>query len=99
MASSRARRSTLVMSLGTQTTTRGRTSREGETCSTNQRIIRSVTSASEITPSRSGRTAVTDSGVRPSISLARCPAATSWLVPVRTATTDGSSSTTPRPRS
>src|SRR6478672_593176 len=56
-ASSRARRSTPVTSLGTQSTMRGRTSREVRTWSMNHRSMRSVSSASETTPSRRGRTA------------------------------------------
>ena len=62
------------------------------------RSISSVTSKSAITPSLSGRIAVIVPGVRPSIRFASMP--TAWTSPVResTATTDGSESTMPRPR-
>ena len=62
------------------------------------RSISSVTSKSAITPSLSGRIAEIVPGVRPSIRLASIP--TAWTSPVREsiATTDGSDSTMPRPR-
>ena len=62
------------------------------------RSISSVTSKSAITPSFSGRMAWIVPGVRPSMRLASIP--TAWTSPVResTATTEGSDSTIPRPR-
>ena len=62
------------------------------------RSISSVTSKSAITPSFSGRMAWMVPGVRPSIRLASMP--TAWTSPVREsiATTLGSESTIPRPR-
>ena len=62
------------------------------------RSICSVTSKSAMTPSFSGRMAVIEPGVRPSIRFASTP--TAWTSPVRwsIATTDGSDSTMPRPR-
>ena len=62
------------------------------------RSICSVTSKSAITPSFSGRMALMLPGVRPSMRLASMP--TAWTSPVRwsMATTDGSESTMPRPR-
>jgi hypothetical protein len=64
--------------------------------------IASVISKSLITPSLSGRTAVMLPGVLPSISLATqptaCPFLSTWLVPFFTATTLGSFSTMPCPR-
>src|SRR5215210_4765767 len=62
------------------------------------RSISSVTSKSAITPSLSGRMAEIVPGVRPSIRLASIP--TAWTSPVREsiATTEGSESTMPRPR-
>jgi hypothetical protein len=62
------------------------------------RSISSVTSKSAITPSFSGRIAEIVPGVRPSIRFASMP--TAWTSPVResTATTLGSDSTIPRPR-
>ena len=62
------------------------------------RSISSVTSKSAITPSFNGRIAEIVPGVRPSIRLASIP--TAWTSPLResTATTLGSDSTMPRPR-
>ena len=62
------------------------------------RSISSVTSKSAMTPSFSGRMAVIVPGVRPSMRLASMP--TAWTSPVREsiATTLGSESTMPRPR-
>src|SRR5580698_6758702 len=60
--------------------------------------IRSVTSKSAMTPSLSGRTATMLPGVRPIIRLASTPTATIWPVLVLSATTEGSLSTMPRPR-
>ncbi len=79
-------------------TSRGRLKRLCSTLSTNWRSIASVTSKSAITPWRSGRSAEIVAGVRPIISWASAP--TAWTSPVRwsIATTDGSDSTIPRPR-
>ena len=60
--------------------------------------MRSVTSKSAMTPSLSGRTATMFPGVLPIIRLASTPTATIWPVLVLRATTDGSLSTIPRPR-
>ena len=60
-----------------------------------------MTSKSAITPSFIGRTAVMLPGVRPSISLACLPTASTFLVPLLrrwTATTEGSLETMPLPR-
>src|SRR6266480_7227898 len=62
------------------------------------RSIRSVTSKSAITPSLSGRMPTILTGVRPIIRLASTPTATIWPLLVLSATTDGSFSTIPRPR-
>src|ERR1700742_1400056 len=51
-----------------------------------------------MTPSLSGRTATMLPGVRPIIRLASMPTATIWPLLVLRATTDGSLSTIPRPR-
>ena len=83
---------------GAQMTIRGRAKRECSTLSRNWRSIASVTSKSAITPWRSGRSAEIEAGVRPIIRCASEP--TAWTSPVRwsIATTDGSDSTIPRPR-
>ena len=62
------------------------------------RSICSVTSKSAITPSLSGRIAWIVPGVRPSIRLASIPTACTSAVRESIATTDGSDSTIPRPR-
>ena len=62
------------------------------------RSICSVTSKSAITPSFSGRMAWMVPGVRPSIRLASMPTACTSAVRESMATTDGSESTIPRPR-
>ena len=62
------------------------------------RSICSVTSKSAITPSLSGRIAWIVPGVRPSIRLASIPTACTSPVRESIATTDGSESTIPRPR-
>jgi hypothetical protein len=63
--------------------------------------IASVTWKSAITPSFMGRMATMFAGVLPSISLAVAPTARPFrstsVVPFRTATTEGSFSTIPRP--
>ncbi len=63
------------------------------------RSICSVAMKSAITPSRMGRIVSMLSGVRPSMALAFAPTASTSRVPLRarTATTDGSSVTMPRP--
>ena len=98
-ASSTALRSTSVTPVGIQMTTRGLLNSDGLTehlikC----RIIRAVTAKSAITPSRSGRTAMIDSGVLPIISLACAPTARTLSLRVSTATTDGSRRIIPLPR-
>src|SRR5712692_91541 len=60
-------------------------------------IIFSVTSKSAITPSFIGRMATMFPGVRPSISLAALPTASTLLEILLTATMDGSRTTMPRP--
>jgi hypothetical protein len=62
------------------------------------RSICSVTSKSAITPSLSGRIAWMLPGVRPSMRLASMPTACTSPLCVSIATTDGSESTMPRPR-
>ncbi len=62
------------------------------------RSICSVTSKSAITPSLSGRIAEIVPGVRPSIRLASTPTACTSPVRWSIATTEGSESTIPRPR-
>ena len=62
------------------------------------RSISSVTSKSAMTPSFSGRIAEMVPGVRPSIRFASTPTAWTWPVRWSIATTDGSESTIPRPR-
>ena len=98
VASSTARFSTPVTPEGTQTTTRGCAQRFWWTFWMKWRSICSVTSKSAITPSFSGRMALMLPGVRPSIRFASMP--TAWTSPVRwsMATTEGSESTMPRPR-
>ena len=98
VASSTARRSTSVIPDGAQMTMRGREKRLFITLPTNWRSIASVTSKSAITPWRSGRSAEIVAGVRPIMRWASAP--TAWTSPVRwsMATTDGSESTIPRPR-
>jgi hypothetical protein len=59
--------------------------------------IFSVTSKSEITPSRSGRTATILAGVRPTMRFASAPMARILRVFLSIATTDGSSMTMPFP--
>ena len=97
-ASSTARFSTPVTPEGTQTTTRGCAQRFWCTFWMKWRSISSVTSKSAITPSLRGRIAEIVPGVRPSMRLASIP--TAWTSPVREsiATTLGSDSTMPRPR-
>ena len=94
-----ARFSTSVIPEGTQMMMRGRTRNLCFwTLCTNSRSRSSVTSKSAITPSLSGRIAWISSGVRPSISLASLPTASTRPEPLSTATTEGSLRTMPRPR-
>src|SRR3954451_10322531 len=58
----------------------------------------SVISKSAITPSFRGRIALIVEGVRPSICLASAPTACTSPLETSTATTDGSETTMPRPR-
>ncbi len=97
-ASSTARFSTPVTPLGTQTTTRGCAQRFWCTFWMKWRSISSVTSKSAITPSFNGRIAEIVPGVRPSMRLASIPTACTSPLRASTATTDGSDSTMPRPR-
>ena len=98
VASSTARFSTPVTPDGTQTTTRGCAQRFWCTFWMKWRSICSVTSKSAITPSFSGRIAWMSPGVRPSMRLASMPTACTSPVRWSIATTDGSDSTMPRPR-
>ena len=87
------------MPLGTQMTIRGFAKyRRRCTDRMNHRSICSVASKSAITPSLSGRIASMLSGVRPIIRFASCPTARISPVVVLIATTLGSSSSTPLPR-
>ena len=98
-ASSTARRSTSVTPEGMQMTMCGRLNApDFSALRTKYLSMAAVTSKSAITPSLSGRTATIESGVRPSISLACLPTASTSSVRTSTATTDGSRSTMPRPR-
>ena len=83
---------------GAQMTIRGRAKRDCKTLPTNWRSIASVTSKSAITPCRSGRSAEIVAGVRPIIRCASAPTACTSPVRWSIATTDGSDSTIPRPR-
>ena len=98
VASSTARRSTSVIPLGTQSTTRAKAKREPAACVMKWRSIASVISKSAITPWRSGRVARIEAGVRPIMRLASAPTACTLPVSSEIATTDGSKSTIPRPR-
>ena len=100
-----ARRSTCVDPDGTQMMMRGLGENRRELCTLrmNSLSICSVTVKSAITPSFIGRMTVIVPGALPSISLAPWP--TAWIVlralgppSMRIATTDGSSSTMPLPR-
>ena len=98
VASSTARFSTPVTPEGTQTTTRGCAQRFWCTFWMKWRSICSVTSKSAMTPSFRGRMAWMLPGVRPSMRLASMPTACTSPVRWSIATTDGSESTMPRPR-
>ena len=84
---------------GAHITTRERGYGRGRTLRMKWRSIRSVTSKSAMTPCLSGRIAEIVAGVRPIIRRAASP--TEWTVPVcvSIATTEGSLSAIPRPRS
>ena len=101
-ASRIARRSTEVEPDGTQITISGQRGKRRLPWTFWMKclIICSATSMSAMTPSRSGRIASIWSGVLPIINLASSPTALTLLTPliVSIATTEGSFSTTPRPR-
>ena len=97
-ASSSARRSTSVMPDGAHMITRGRLKRLWTTLPKKWRSIASATSKSAITPWRSGRSAEIVAGVRPIMRWASTPTACTSLVRWSIATTDGSDTTTPAPR-
>src|ERR671935_658391 len=98
VASSTARFSTPVTPDGTHTTTRGCAKRCWCTFWMKWRSICSVTSKSAMTPSFSGRIAEIVPGVRPSIRFASTPTACTSPERWSIATTEGSDSTIPRPR-
>ena len=98
VASSTARFSTPVTPEGTHTTTRGCAKRCWCTFWMKCRSICSVTSKSAMTPSFSGRIAEIVPGVLPSMRFASTPTACTSPVRWSIATTDGSESTIPRPR-
>jgi hypothetical protein len=91
-----ARFSTWVISEGTEMTMRGFT-RKRLPCAFSMKylIIFSVTSKSAMTPSFIGRIATMLPGVRPSISFASLPTASTLLLILLTATIDGSRTTMP----
>ena len=91
-ASRTARFSTSVTPDGMPSSIRGRGIRPTRSCTlfTKYLIICSVTSKSLMTPSRSGRTAMIEAGVRPTMRLASAPIARTRLVLASIATTDGS---------
>ncbi len=100
-----ALRSTWVELQGTQTSTRGLGRRKREVCTLRMKCcsIASVMLKSAMTPSFSGRTVRMLPGVLPSICLAAVPTAATCCGPpgprsMRTATTEGSFSTMPCPR-
>src|SRR6266540_792550 len=97
-ASSRARVSTSVIPEGAHITTRGCAKRCPSTLWMKWRSICSVTSKSAITPCRSGRLAEIVAGVRPIIRFASSPTAYTLPLLESVATTEGSESTIPRPR-
>ena len=95
-----ARRSTAVEPDGTHTIINGE-AKPRRLCTLRMKclIISSATSKSAITPSRNGRIAWILPGVRPNICLASSPTANTCFLPRTSAiaTTEGSSSTIPRP--
>ena len=96
-ASFTARRSTSVMALGTNTITRGLGNRPTPTRRRISRIMCWVMSKSVIAPWRSGRIATTLPGVRPIISQASSPMASTSPDRVLRAMTVGSLNTMPSP--
>ena len=99
-ASRTARFSTSVTPDGMPSSIRGRgmSPTRSWTRFTKYLIICSVTSKSLMTPSRSGRTAMIEAGVRPTIRLASAPIARTFFVFASIATTLGSLMTMPRLR-
>ena len=98
-ASSTARRSTSVTPEGMHTTMRGRLRvLDFSAFLMKYFSMAAVTSKSAMTPSFKGRTATMEPGVRPSISLACLPTASTSSVRTSTATTEGSRITMPLPR-
>ena len=93
-----ARCSTPVTPEGAQITSRGWAHLAGLTLAMKWRSICSVTSKSEITPSFKGRMAEIEPGVRPSMRLASAPTACTSPERWSMATTEGSESTMPWPR-
>src|SRR5437588_566314 len=98
VASWTASRSTFVIPLGTQRTTCASGSRPPPPLRMKCRSICSVVSKSAITPCRSGRIARIEAGVRPIMRLASAPTACTSPVRSSTATTEGSKTTIPSPR-
>ena len=98
-ASSTARRSTSVTPEGMQMTMRGRLRAPAlRAFFIKYFSMAAVTSKSAMTPSFKGRTATMEPGVRPSISLACLPTASTSSERTSTATTEGSRITMPLPR-
>ena len=98
-ASSTARRSTSVTPEGMQMTIRGRLRAPAFSAFLMKYLsMAAVTSKSAMTPSFKGRTATMEPGVRPSISLACLPTASTSSERTSTATTEGSRMTMPLPR-
>ena len=97
-ASTIARFSTSVIPDGAHITTRGWASRLWCILRMKCRSICSVTSKSAITPWRSGRIAEIVAGVRPIMRFASSPTACTSPVAESIATTDGSDTTMPWPR-
>ena len=99
-ASCTARFSTSVTPEGMPMETRGRGRPKPKwSCAERMKYcsIFSVTTKSEMTPSRNGRTATMSAGVRPTMRLASPPMANIFLLTRSMATTEGSSMTIPRP--
>ncbi len=99
-ASRTARFSTSVTPDGMPSSIRGLGMRPIRSCTlfTKYLIICSVTSKSLMTPSRSGRIAMIEAGVRPTMRFASAPIARTRFVFASIATTDGSEMTIPRSR-
>jgi hypothetical protein len=98
VASSTALRSTSVMPLGTHRTTRENVSPPPPTRRMKYRSISAVMSKSAMTPWRNGRIARIVAGVRPIIRRASSPTACTRPVVSSIATTDGSKTAIPCPR-